>query len=232
MAVWALPLASVLLQLFESSVCEQIWGNCKWISPNLKKTWSQPPAAQLGSLTRSGRAWQTLGTDLWRGDPGWILILTLLSLGKGEYWGLGMLCKDPSQCFISTVCSFHRLLGYPQAADFNQRQGKSGDGALCFLSWCQWWFQDNNSIIRWLLSLPGSSCRGAALFLPAQRWNSRCCRGLWGGMRCRNEPEGNATLRSSQLSASAQLSVGCWILPKGCARLWGASLSVGSFQDF
>lgn len=50
-----------------------------WIS----KTWNQPPAASLGSLIRSGRAWQTLDTDLWRGGPGWILILTFLSREVG-----------------------------------------------------------------------------------------------------------------------------------------------------
>lgn len=86
-------------------------------SVQISKTWSEPPAAQLESLTRSGRAWQTLGTDLWRGDPAWILILILLGLGKREYWELGMLCKDPSLCLISSCLvastgslAIHRLL--------------------------------------------------------------------------------------------------------------------------
>lgn len=68
--------------------------------PESEKTWIQPPAAHLGSLIRSVKAWQTLDTDLCSGGPGWILILTFFSLGKREYWGMGM--KDPSLFFISS----------------------------------------------------------------------------------------------------------------------------------
>lgn len=79
--------------------------------PEYQKTWNKPAAAHLGSLSRSLRAWQTLGTDLWSGGPGWIVILTFLSLGKRECWGMGMLCKDPllvliSSCLVTSTGSW------------------------------------------------------------------------------------------------------------------------------